>query len=236
MQYANPGDTWTEWVEDNADRDDDTKLAALREIITESARTWVGNGEITGEWADKKLAKLGITERVGVSNTYTVEAPVSGNVRLSIVGRTRAEALADFSQRMGSALAANIASPVVQGAPTVVSGPEDPDPNVIDPNVPTTVQGTLDMLRETILLGTVSGPWFCVHGADRVLAGYGLDPVPPRKQFVVTRPVEAVMRTVVDAFDEVSAMRVAGWRWDNGRSGHEVSEATVVGLPSVDEN
>jgi hypothetical protein len=236
MQYATPGLTWDEWVDANDDRDDATKLAALREYITATAREWVRSGDITGAWANKKLAKLGIADRLG-TNTYVLEAPITGAVRLTLAAATRAEAAAEFQRVMGHATGASILSPQVTADPTVISGPEDPDPNVVDPDVPATVQATLEMLREIILLGNVSGPRFnCDSGANRVLAEYGLAPVPPRKEYVVTRPATATMRTVVQAYDEASAERIAEWRWEDGRSGYTISDATPGGPFAVDEN
>lgn len=238
MQYLHAGqaDTWTEWEQDHWGEDDATKLAALREYITRTARAEVASGSITAEWANKKLPKLGITERVQANNSYVIEAPITGIMTMTVVAANRADALEEFTRRAGVARVATTTRPVMHGAPVFTFGPEDKVTEV-DSDAPATVGDTLALFREIVMLANVAGPRFdCDSGANHLLAEYGLDPVPPRKQFVVTRPVQATMRTVVEAYDEASAERVAGWRWDNSRTGHTVAEATVTGDVSVDVN
>lgn len=239
MQYADPHLDWTEWVSANPDQDEATKLLALREYIAATARDWQDMGEITAEWANKKLTALGITELIGMTTTYLIQVPVSGTAEIGINAGSRVEALKLLEARLVGTRQLVISAAVALDTPVFTSGPEDPDPSVIDPDVPTTVQATLDMLREIILLGHIAGPKYCDIGANKVLASYGLAPIPERKKFTVTRPVAADMRTVVEAYDEVSAQRVAGWRWDNGRTGYEVfdvdpiDEATVTAADNV---
>jgi len=239
MQYADPALVWTEWEANNADRDEATKLLALREYIAATARDWRNAGEITAEWANKKLTVLGITNLIGFTSTYVVEATVSGTVSVGIQAATRAEALTLFEDRVSTGVQTMVSVQATLNDPKFTAGPEDPDPNVIDLDAPATMQATLDMLREIILLGHIAGPKYCEQGANRVLASYGLAPIPPLKRFVITRPVAADMRTTVEAFDEMSAQRVAGWRWDNGRTGYElanadpIDEATVTAADNV---
>lgn len=236
MQLTHPGNTWTEWSANNPHLSEDDQLTALREIIFRTARAEVASGNITAEWANKKLPKLGITERVQANNSYVIEAPITGIMTMTVVAANRADALEEFTRRASAARVATTTNPAVHGAPVFTFGPEDKDADV-DSDAPATVGATLDLFREIVLLANIAGPRFdCDSGANHLLAEYGLDPVPPRKQFVVTRPVQATMRTVVEAYDEASAQRVAGWRWDNSRTGHTVAEATVTGDVSVDVN
>lgn len=237
MQYASPGETWIDWLDANGDRDEDTKLAALREIIADTARTWVRSGEVTADWADKKLAKLGIMERVATMHTYRLEAPVQAKVNVSVTAENRAEAEQKFRSYLTGDVRTTITDVSVQGTPTFTAGPEDPDPNSPNPDAPTTVQGTLDMLREILLLGNIAGPrWDCDAGTNRVLASFGLAPVPSRRDYVVEVPADVTMRTIVTAYDESSAGRVAQWRWEDGRTGYSVVKATASGSAAIDEN
>lgn len=238
MQYADPDLTWSEWVAENANvvMPDFDRLAALREYITETARTHVRNGDCTADWADKKLAKLGITDRVGILHSYTVECTVTGTLSMVVPGRNRTEALDTFNARLtaNNSLSWSVRQPSPQGPQIITAGPEDVDPSVVDPDTPATVQDTLDMLREIVMLGNVAGPRFdCETGVNRVLASYGLAPLPQKREFAVHRPVEGVMVTIVEAYDEASAERVAGWRWNNGRSGYNVTEAVDAGDVTV---
>lgn len=236
MTHVDPGVAWAEWSEENEDRDDATQLAALHEVILRDAVYWTGTGEITADWANKKLATLGITGRIG-DNRYTLEMPISGTMTYSVAAANRADAEAKLNSMLSSMPTIAITAPVSQGSPVFTSGPEDVDPNTPNPDAPTTVQATLEKLREIILLGNIAGPRFnCDSGASRVLASYGLAPVPERKEFVVTRPVQGAMRTIVEAYDEASAERVAGWRWENGRRDHEVTTAVAYGNVSVEVN
>jgi hypothetical protein len=227
MQHATPGATWIEWSQDNADRDDTTKLAALREIIAETARIWVDSGDITAGWANKKLAKLGIADRLAHKTYYELETTVVAPLKLGVYASSRADAEAEFKARLARSLTVDEAE--APYALRFVSGPED-TPQAGDPDAPTTVDATLAMLREIILLGNISGPRFnCDSGANRVLASYGLAPVPPRTEYVVVQPMQGTMQTVVEAYDEASAQRIAGWRWENNRSGFEVSSVVSTG-------
>jgi hypothetical protein len=226
VQHPNPSDAWTDWLAANDLADEADKLTALHEIIVRTARDQVRNetySRITAEWANKKLAKLGIPDRIGVRNSYVIEAPISGTIRLPVGAANRTAALALFESRVTNAASWEVSALVVQGAPVFASGPADEDPNVVDPDVPTTVQGTLDMLREIIMLGHIAGPKYCEDEANDVLASFGLAPIPPRRKFTVTRPVTAEMSTTVDAYDEESAQRVAAWRWADGRGGYNLA-------------
>lgn len=236
MQFTTPGETWIDWLAANEDRDDATKLGALREIIAATARTWTTSGEITADWANKKLAKLGITERLDATQEYELEVPVNvPPVRMRIRAANRTDALSKLNGRLGGYVSFRDAEAATD--PTFLSGPEDAALAAVDPDAPQTVDATLMALREIILLGNVSGPRFdCDSGGSAVLASFGLAPIPARKQFVVTRPVTGTARTVVTAYDEDSALTIAGWRWDNNRSGHELAEATETGDPAVDVN
>lgn len=237
MQYGDPDLTWTQWVQANDDRGEDAKLLALREYIVRSANKWVQAGEVTAGWVNKKLAKLGIMERVDSLNSYTVEATVTGTTTFTVAGNNRAEAIAKFRELVDNrAHSLVISAAAISGDPRVVGGPEDADPEAVDADAPTTVDATLEKLREIILLGHLAGPRYCNTGANQVLRSYGLDEVPPVREYVVTRPVEATMRTVVRAYDVDSANRVAGWRWDEGRTGWDVSEAKATDDATVDVN
>jgi hypothetical protein len=238
MQHAEPGRTWAEWLEENDGADDEIKLAALREYIVQEARTHVAYGEITPEWANKKLATLGITEQVAATNTYLLQAPVTGTVEISLRAADRTEAEKVFRDSLnGASDRSYVASALtITGDVTFVSGPYDPDPANPAPDTPATVADTLAKLREVIMLGVVAGPKVCEYGANRVLASFGLAPVPSRKQFVVSRPAQVVMQTTVEAYDQDSADRVAGWRWDDGHKGYSVTEALANGPVVIADN
>ena len=225
MQYADPALDWTEWVEANADRDDATKLAALREYIFAQATHWVRSGEITHVWANKKLAKLGITKQIERETVYDLTAPVTAEVGVRVYARNRTEALEKAKERLTGMGSASVVKVALNGDPLFTGGPEDRDPSVIDPDAPQTTFATLAMFREIVMLGHVAGPKYCTPGADRVLAAFGLAAIPETKKFVVTRPVTATASTTVEAYDEASAERVADWRWDDGRNGYEIHDA-----------
>jgi hypothetical protein len=240
MQHTNPGGTWTEWLEEDNGSDDAVKLAALREFIMHTARDQHLRGEITAEWANKKLAALGVTDRIGTSNAYVLEVPVSGTLKIAVSAGSREAARTEFLRRVDTAKMVTISDYVATGHPVFTDGPEDVDPNAVDPDAPTTVGATLERLREVIMLGNIAGPrWGCDSGANRVLAEYDLAMLPERREFAVHRPVEGVMVTVVEAYDEASAARVAGWRWDNSRTGYTLAsadptdEATVTASDNV---
>lgn len=234
MIIGEPDMDWAEWDGDDS-RDEATRLLALREYIVREARRFHLRGDITADWANKKLRTLGVTEQVG-GNQYLIEVPVSGTVQLRVDAADRAEAEGVVLARVAQYGAANIGIPTVTGPVVFISGPEDTDTNAVIADAPTTVQDTLDKLREVLLLGVIAGPKFCESGLNPVLRSFGLAPVPARTQYVVTRPATATLRTVVEAFDEASAERVAGWRWDNGRAGYEVAEAEATDGLSVDVN
>jgi hypothetical protein len=224
MLYAEP-ETWAEWSTANTDVDmpEVTKLAALRGYIAATARKWVHDCTYDAAWANKKFAKLGMADRIGQENYYTVTATVTGTAQVGVYANSRAEALEKANARL-SDRDPLISSISVTSDPVFTSGPEDSAP--VNPDGPQTVDATLTMLREIILLGHISGPKVCQVEADRVLASFGLAPIPERKTFTVAVPVEAVMKTTVEAYDEASASRVAGWRWDNDRTGYTVDHVT----------
>lgn len=233
MQHPDVSDTWIDWVAANDDASDGDKLIALRTIIFNTALIWRGSGDITAEWANKKLYALGIAERIEVDHSYAFEAPVSAFMDLRVFASNRTEALEKVTALLrvdGGGMVKRIAA---AGDPKFVDGPEDL-PKDASPDAPTTVDATLMKLREIIMLGNIAGPRFnCENGVNRVLASYGLDPIPPRKVFTVDVPVEGFMRTNVEAYDEESAKRVAGWRWDNGRSGYVPEHMTDTNTPVV---
>jgi hypothetical protein len=236
VQYATPGTTWTDWLAATAggDADEAAQLTALREFIEQTARYWVRNGDIAPEWANKKLAKLGVTARILGEKAYVIKAAVLAEAEVSVYAYDRAAALEVFTTRLSGARLV-VTGSTVQGDPVFTSGPEDA-PDIADPDAPTTVDATLAMLREIILMGHIAGPKYCDYSANQVLAQYGLAPIPDRKPYVVTRPAAATLRTVVDAYDEASAAKVAEWRWDDGRVGFSVAEADPAGGFAVDEN
>lgn len=230
MQFTTPGETWTDWLASNDDRDDDTKLGALREIIFHAATKRVENGEITSGWADKKLAKLGITDRTSDSNRYELEVTASGTFTMTVAAANRTEAESKFLAHLAAANMAAIAYPKAFSLPTFKSGPADVDPTApVDPSIPATIDGTLAMLREIVMLGVIAGPKFCVPGANDLLDDFGLAPLPERKKFTVSRPVVADMVTTVEAYDMVSAARVANWRWEDDKSGFKLADADATG-------
>jgi hypothetical protein len=229
MQDADPSVDWTEWLQDNVDQDDATKLGTLRGYILEAAKHWVTSGEITHTWANKKLAKLGITTRIEKEQVYDLAAPIAAQMELRVYARNRVEALEKAKERLNGMGAGMAAKVTMAGDVAFTSGPEDHDPNVVDPDAPQTVFATLAMFREIVMLGHIAGPKFCSGGASRVLAQFGLAPIPEAKEFVVTRPVVATARTVVSAYDEASAERVADWRWDDGQTGYEIYDAVSSG-------
>jgi hypothetical protein len=236
MQYGDPGLDWTEWLSGNEDASDEYKLATLREYIAASAHQWNHSGDVTVGWANKKLLSLGITDLIRTSrHYYAVSAMVTGRLTMTVTASDRADAVADATRRLGQT-ATDVPGRLDEAGLLdasegfkVISGPDDVDVRVPD-DAPQTVAATLEKFREIILLGNVSGPhWNCNAGCNTVLAEYGLAPIPPRKTFEMTRTVEAKMVTVVEAYDEESAQRVAGWRWEDGRKGFSVVDAAPTG-------
>ena len=232
MQFADPSKTWAEWIADNADRTDADKLAALREYIAALGAEWVGHERITAAWVNKKLYSLGVTDLIKVESAYTLQAKVSGNLEMVVYAHDRGEALEKAGLRLDGTGHAMVRELESLDTPMFTKGPEDPSTDV-NPDAPTTVAATLAELRELIMLGHVSGPKYCDEGANRVLAEFGLAPIPPQKTFTVTRPVEAVMQTTVTAFDEETALRIAGWRWENNKTGYHVAGGEPTADPSV---
>lgn len=233
MQYADPAAHWNEWLDENTDKDEATKLAALREYIFALAVVWNGSENITASWLNKKLAKLGMTERIATDNRYALTVEVSGTLEVGVYGATRVEALEKLAALLDGSRNDRVSKLVATADPVFTDGPEDVDPNVIAPDAPTTVDGTLVMLREIIMLGHISGPRYCENGANAVLRSFGLAEIPPLKTFKVTRPVEAVVSTTVEAYDEQTAMRVAGWRWENGQTGYTMATGKDTDAPTV---
>jgi len=231
MQYADPDLDWTEWLANNEDRDEATKLAALREYIVAVARKWVRDCTYDEVWANKKFGKLGITERFDISQQYVLQVAITADLTTSVYAASRTEALEKFNARIAHA-GGNITNIAAAGDPVFSSGPEDPDP-LGDPDAPQTVGATLALLREIILLGHIAGPRICEAQANQVLASFGLAPIPERRTFKVSRPVDAVMTTTVEAYDEESATRIAGWRWESNRSGYNLATAEAKDAPSV---
>jgi hypothetical protein len=223
--------TWAAWIADpaNAAADDFIKLAALRKYI----HTAAANGHedepsrLTSEWVNKKLAKLGVPDRIDGENTYTLEVPVTGINRRTVVASNRAEAERLFASMHGTQI--GVTDYTLQDTPTFTSGPEDPDPAVVDPAAPTTVDATLTAFREYLLLAVIAGPRLCEHGVNEVLEKFGLDRVPQRKEFTVTRPATATVTTTITAYDEASARRVAEWRWASDHSGYTATFTSEAG-------
>lgn len=234
MKYADPALTWAEWLAAHDTSDETTKLLALHEYILVAARYWVRCGEIGTEWANKKLAKLGITERLPTREVaYVLSMDVTAHLDMTVYAFSRVEALEKAARQLDGKTGASVSNVVANGTPVFTSGPEDVNPEVVDPTAPTTADDTLVVLREVIMYGVIAGPKYCDTGANRVLDQFGLAHIPARKTFVVERPVAAVMRTSVEAFDEESAERVAGWRWENNRRGYEVCAAAPMDVPDV---
>lgn len=233
MQRMTSGESWNDWLAANADQDDATKLAALREIIVQTGREWVASGEITSVWANKKLAALGITERIDADHQYVLKAPINVEpVRMTVYAINRTAALAQFTSRL--AAGAHVFGAEAASDPEFISGPED-SVAAVDDDAPQTVEATLAAFREIVLLANIAGPRFnCDSGGSAILDSYGLAPIPARKTYVVNRPAQVVMSTRVEAYDEASALRVAGWRWEDGHKAYEVSEALANGDVKVE--
>lgn len=241
MQYANPDQTWAEWLADNCDTaTGDHALAVLREYIAETARNYRGHEPgLTADWMNKKLWTLGVPERIQQENIYSLAVPVTATLGFNVYGCSRKEALEKFIDRLravessAGASSVHVAELRATGDPQFTAGPEDTDSGDVSPDAPTTVQDTLVKLRETIMLAHIAGPKICKDGANQVLRDYGLAELPELKKFVVTRPVEAVASTEVMAWDEASAMRVAGWRWEDDKSGYTVGEMSATDAPQL---
>lgn len=209
-------ETWVNWQAAHPDAEDDTQLAALRNYIEQAARREHRSepSTVTAAWLNKKLPRVGVAARIGQENAYIIKAPVTvAEASMMVHANNRAEALRKFAERLEDSVQRMVVTSY--GDPEFVSGPEDEDAEVLLDGAPATVDATLAVLREGILLGVVAGPKLCEAGANRVLADFGLPPVPERKRYVVTRPVEGVAHTNVEAYDEQSAQRVAEWRWEN---------------------
>lgn len=233
MAPGAPYDNWTDWLAANADADETVKVEALREYIAETGKAWAGRERITPDWVNKKLTKLGITDLIKHEASYMLRTAVTGTVDLAVYAYSRTEALEKAALRLNGTGSAHVSQLAGIGTPTFVAGPEDPNPAAADGDAPQTVDALLTAFRETVMLGTIAGPHYCAVGASRVLGEYGLPPIPERKTFTVTRPVEAVATTTVEAFDAESAMRVAGWRWEDGRNGYTLADAQATDAPSV---
>jgi hypothetical protein len=214
-------DTWIDWTAAFPAADDDTKLQALRNYIWATADRACRQDGAPARWMNKKLPQVGVSDRMPAINTYTLEVPVNGFYRTEIAARNRAEAERLFRSTFGSQVGTTHEASFGDNV-AFIDGPEDVAPGDLPDDAPQTVDATLAKLRELILLAVVSGPRFCVSGTNRVLASFGLEPVPERKTFRVSRPVVGFAETFVEAFDEASAERVAGWRWADGRQGFAV--------------
>lgn len=236
MQYGNSGQTWAEWIADptQAALDDATKLAALREYIFAAAERFVGSEPgLDPEWMNKKLAALGVPDRIHREVSYTLRAPARGMIEFQVYGRTRAEAIEKGRERLnGTGSAALTKVELEPGATFVLDGPQDPDSLVVA-DAPTTVDATLSTLREIIMLAVIAGPRICESGANDFLNDFGLAAIPARQGFTVAQPATVVMTTKVFAYDEGTALRVAGWRWDNGQAGFTAADAVPAGAVSV---
>lgn len=237
MQFTTPGETWTNWSGNNPHLAEADRLTALREIMFETAQKWVDSGEITAEWANKKLAKLGVTQRIAQEVPYILRVAVTAELSLTVYASTRAGALEKANERLTGNGNASVTKVAGAGVPEFVSGPEDPD--VALAAAPQTVDDTLVILREVLMLGNISGPkWNCNDGTNAVLASYGLPQLPVRRMFTVDVAVEGSMKTTVQAYDEETAKRVAAWRWDDGRNSWELDDVrdtaafTVYASPS----
>jgi hypothetical protein len=224
-------DTWNDWINDphNATADDLVKLGALRKFIFAAAEDGHNSEpmKLTTEWVNKKLAPLGVADRLDGDNMYTMEAPATGTYRRQVVASNRDAAARAFANPSGELIA--ITGYTLLAVPTFVSGPEDPDPAAVHPDAPTTVTGTLEKFREGLMLAVIAGPRLCDHGVNEVLADFGLDPIPARKEFTVTRPATATATTTVTAYDAASAERVAEWRWENGHTAYTAELADGSG-------
>jgi hypothetical protein len=221
--------TWTAWLAAYPLADDATKLDVLREAIVEAARTAIANGDVTAQWVNKKLPGLGITEQFASESLYMLSAPVSGTLNLQVRARNRADAEAAFARNIAAARSHVVNEVTTTYAPVFTDGPEDIDPNVLPDDAPTTVQGTLDALYRAVKLGHISGPKICRDGANSLLADFGLGPLPPVKEYTVTRPAEVELTTKVTAYDEASAEQVATWRWDDRINGFKVAQTGDAG-------
>lgn len=223
---------FTEWLSDNPAADDETKLAALRAYIYDTAVHGVQMGNFTPDWANKKLRKLGIARQITSTNVYALKAMVSAEVTLTIHASDRADALREFKDRLVGRL--TVFTPDTSGEPQFVSGPEDTDDVPLPDDAPTTTEETLTVLREVIMLAVIAGPHFCEDGANDALEEFGLAHIPARQKFTITRPADAELMTTVEAYDEASARRVADWRWEDGRQSYIVKAATATAEPVVE--
>lgn len=222
MTVTIPGTAFGEWLEDNPDESEATKLEALHECIIRTACNWLLHGEINKAWANKKLWSLGVKHHFDTDNTYELNTTIVADVKLVVTARDRADAMEKFKNRVKGSL--NVANAEAPYAVKFVDGPEDYDKDAVNPDAPTTVADTLVKLRETIMLGNISGPrWDCDSGTNAVLAGFGLAELPERKKFKVSRPVAAEAYTTVEAYDEAGARKVADWRWADGHTAHTVA-------------
>lgn len=228
-------DNWVNWLSNVRTDDEAVKLDVLRQFIREAARSNVSYGNVSSEWANKKLVKLGITDLVDTDNAYKVQVDVTGKVMVAAYGRNRVEAVENALKQYNDGRGFwQMSDMQMTSDPQVTDGPEDVD-TVVPDDAPQTVDALLAALRETILLAVVAGPHICEDGANRVLNDFGLDQVPERKRFTVTRPATVEMTTKIDAYDEASAQRVADWRWRNNLSGFQVKDAQPTGDPTVSE-
>lgn len=234
MQYATPGISWVDWLAESADETDDVKLAALREYIMHTAKAQVSYGQITADWANKKLPTLGITELFPASREYVLKTSIVADVEMTLYAADRADAVQGFKNRLAGRI--NVYSAEAPYEIKFVSGPEDVTPADLPADAPTTVDATLVKLREVIMLAHLAGPKVCKDGVNEVLDFYGLDHLPETRKYVVTRPAAADMRTTVTAYDEASALRIAEWRWDDNLAGYKpvnvdpIDEATATAV------
>lgn len=222
-------DTWIDWLIAFPGADEDTKLAALRNYIEQAAVDAHTDDphQITAEWLNKKFPTVGISARIDAPNTYVLKVGVNVDpISLTVHASNQAEAARLFLDKLNNSrhtVAVEAASD-----PQFVSGPPDFVPGQLPDDAPTTVDATLVKLREVVLLAVIAGPKVCVHGANEFLASFGLGTVPERKTFTVSRPVQGVAFTNIDAYDALSAQRVAEWRWENGLTGYDARREDLV--------
>lgn len=222
-------ETWDAWNAANPHADEATALAALRGYIKQAALDAHASEPhtVTAAWLNKKLPALGVDHQLHTYNTYTLEVPVSAKMTVTVSAIDRDAALGEL-QRLADRARVQVEGAALTAAATFLSGPEDPTPGVLPDDAPATVDATLVKLRETVLLAVIAGPRVCVPGANDVLRSFGLGEVPDRQEFKVSVPVSGVAETSVQAYDELSALRVAQWRWDNTRDGFASRDRDVT--------
>jgi len=178
-------------------------LVALRARIGRHAARQVRGYNITAEWINPWLRKMGVEELAG-SNGYTIEVPITAKVRVTAAGTTRAQAIKnaqEYAGKFGRIRSRMTMRDVTADAEnwTVVDGPEDPAPGDVN-EIPQTVDALKAMLRDCLKAAKTdpNGPHSCTGGIRDEWRTFQLGDFPTFRTVSVRVPVTATVEVNLD--------------------------------------